>query len=55
MRAAICSELESHRDFEICYEARNGEEAVLETLRLLPDLVILDIAMPLKKWFCRCS
>ena len=33
---------------EVIGEARNGEQAVRETLRLSPDVVVMDIAMPKK-------
>ncbi|MDQ3866435.1 MAG: response regulator [Actinomycetota bacterium] len=32
--------------FEVCAEARNGEEAVALAERALPDLAILDVKMP---------
>lgn len=33
-------------DFEVCGEAENGKEAVEKALKLDPDLVILDLLMP---------
>jgi DNA-binding NarL/FixJ family response regulator len=36
----------SRRDWEICGEARNGEEAVHMVKNLRPDVVVLDITMP---------
>lgn len=38
--------LESRSDWEVCGEAANGEEAVHRTQELRPDLIILDITMP---------
>jgi len=38
--------LAAHPDVEIAGEAANGESAIAEALRLAPDLVLLDIAMP---------
>ncbi len=39
--------LERQPDFTVVAEAENGREAVELTLRENPDVVILDIAMPL--------
>lgn len=36
----------SGRDWEICGEARNGREAVEMAHSLKPDLVVLDVTMP---------
>src|SRR5580693_8612218 len=32
--------------FEVCGEAENGQEGVEQTLRLKPDLILLDMSMP---------
>src|SRR5580692_6964451 len=48
MRAAVISKLQSRQDFEICGEASNGEEAVQQAHLLLPDVIILDVMMPVK-------
>ena len=39
--------LTSRPGLEVCAEAANGKEAVEKTRELNPDLVILDITMPL--------
>jgi DNA-binding NarL/FixJ family response regulator len=36
----------SHRDWEICGEATDGEQAVKAIAALKPDVVVLDITMP---------
>ena len=36
----------SRREWEICGEARNGEEAVSLVKSVQPDIVVLDITMP---------
>jgi DNA-binding NarL/FixJ family response regulator len=38
--------LASRPDFEVCAEAADGQEAVDKAKSLLPDLIILDITMP---------
>ena len=38
--------LESQPGWVVCGEAVNGEEAVQKTQELRPDLIILDISMP---------
>lgn len=42
--------LEGH-GFEVCGEAANGKEALAKALQLRPDLVILDITMPVLDGF----
>ena len=39
--------LEKHEEWEVCGEASDGLDAVEKALRLKPDVVILDIGMPL--------
>jgi two-component system nitrate/nitrite response regulator NarL len=50
LRAGVRSVLES-RGIEVCGEAANGQEALNMALRLRPDLVILDITMPVLDGF----
>jgi diguanylate cyclase (GGDEF)-like protein/PAS domain S-box-containing protein len=50
VRRGIRSLLESRDDIEVS-EARDGREAVDKTIDLKPDLVILDISMPLLDGF----
>jgi DNA-binding NarL/FixJ family response regulator len=38
--------LESHQGWEVCGEGENGLEAVAKAGELKPDLIILDLAMP---------
>lgn len=45
-RKGIRSLLESHAEWEICAEARDGREAVEYASRLKPDIFLLDIGMP---------
>ncbi|MFZ0883473.1 MAG: CheR family methyltransferase [Candidatus Acidiferrales bacterium] len=46
MRQGVRSLLADELNWEICGEAVNGREAVDKTLQLTPDLVILDLNMP---------
>jgi DNA-binding NarL/FixJ family response regulator len=46
VRKRVCATLASRSDFEVCAEASDGQEAVEKAARLGPDLVILDITMP---------
>lgn len=38
--------LQSQRDIEVIGEAANGSDAVAQVARLQPDIVVMDIAMP---------
>ena len=46
LRRGLRTMLECEPDWEICGEAVNGQEAVDKAISLSPDLVILDINMP---------
>ena len=46
IRRSIRSAIEEHTDWEVCGEAENGEIAVAQVDELHPDLVILDLSMP---------
>ena len=46
MRHGIRRLLESHANFKICDEARNGQEAFDKAIRHRPDVAVLDISMP---------
>ena len=45
-RKAVRAVLERRDDFDVCCEACNGKEAVRKALEFHPDVVILDIGMP---------
>ncbi len=47
VRTGVRSVLTSHADIEICGEASNGKEAVKKARELKPDLIILDVTMPI--------
>jgi len=46
VRQGLRALLQSHLGWEVCGEAVTGEEAVEKTVRLRPDIVILDVALP---------
>ena len=45
-RQALRNILEKQADFEIVAEAANGEEAVSLAIELVPNVVVMDISMP---------
>jgi len=47
VRKRVCTILSAHIDYEVCAEAKNGLEAVELARELKPDLIVLDITMPL--------
>ncbi len=48
LRRSLASLLETHEQFVVVAEASNGEEALQQTITILPDLLILDLNMPVK-------
>jgi DNA-binding NarL/FixJ family response regulator len=46
IRQGLRSMLESNDDMEVIGEAENGQKALLEIAKLQPDLVLMDIRMP---------
>ena len=48
VRMGLVALMSAESDIEVVGEAKNGIEAVRETLRLRPDVVIMDILMPRK-------
>jgi DNA-binding NarL/FixJ family response regulator len=46
IRKALCNLFASQQDFEVCAEAENGKEALEMAQLFLPDLVLLDLSMP---------
>jgi DNA-binding NarL/FixJ family response regulator len=47
VRAGLRALLESHKGWEVCAEASDGREAVEKAAKFKPDILILDIGMPL--------
>jgi len=46
VRHGVKALLESQEGFDVVGEAENGREAVIKVRELIPDVVIMDIAMP---------
>ena len=46
IREALCQLFKRESDFEVCGEAENGKEAIAKALELSPDLIVLDLSMP---------
>jgi DNA-binding NarL/FixJ family response regulator len=47
VRRGLAALLQSHEGWEVCGEAKDGRQAVEMARQLKPDLVILDIGMPI--------
>ncbi|WP_028391090.1 response regulator [Bacillus cihuensis] len=45
-REGIRMILENYNDFKIVGEAKNGQEAIMLTEELMPDIILMDIQMP---------
>ncbi len=46
MRQLLCRVFEAEEGFEMCSEAVNGADAVAKARQCSPDLIILDLSMP---------
>lgn len=46
IRRMLCFLFDSQSDFEVCGAAENGQEAVEMAQLLHPDLIMLDLSMP---------
>ena len=46
IRHMLCLMFASQDDFEVCGEAENGQEALEMAQILRPDLIMLDLSMP---------
>jgi DNA-binding NarL/FixJ family response regulator len=47
IRQGLCELFEQEADFYVCGDAENGEDAVEKAKQLHPDLILLDLSMPL--------
>jgi DNA-binding NarL/FixJ family response regulator len=46
IRKILCRLFETVEDYDVCAEAENGKQAIDLALRHKPDLIILDLSMP---------
>ena len=46
IRQALCEMFTREAGFEVCGEAENGQEAIEKAQQLHPDLIVLDLSMP---------
>jgi len=46
VRRGLCESFQRESDFEVCGEAHDGQDAIEKAQRLNPDLIILDLSMP---------
>jgi two-component system chemotaxis response regulator CheY len=46
IRQSLCELFRQEADFEVCAEAENGRQAIEKAQQLQPDLIVLDLSMP---------
>jgi chemotaxis response regulator CheB len=46
IRKMLCRIFETEENYELCAEAKNGQEAIDLALKCRPELIILDLSMP---------
>jgi DNA-binding NarL/FixJ family response regulator len=46
IRHALCELFTSQADFDVCGEPENGREAIEKARELQPDVVVMDLSMP---------
>jgi DNA-binding NarL/FixJ family response regulator len=51
VRQALCELFNREEDFEVCGEAENGKDAIKKAQELRPDLIVLDLSMPVMNGF----
>jgi DNA-binding NarL/FixJ family response regulator len=47
VRQALCELFAREKDFDVCGEAENGQEAIERAKQLHPDLIVTDLSMPI--------
>ena len=51
IRRMVRSTLQVHPEFEVCGEAEDGAQAIEEAKKLKPDVVVLNVTMPILDGF----
>lgn len=51
IRQGLCELFKRESDFEVCGEAENGKQAIERAQKLRPDLIVLDLSMPVMNGF----
>lgn len=51
IRQSLCELFKREADFEVCGEAENGKDAIEKARELHPDLIVLDLSMPIMNGF----
>ena len=46
VRKMLCKIFEAEDDYDICAEAVNGQDAIAGAARLKPDVILMDVRMP---------
>jgi DNA-binding NarL/FixJ family response regulator len=55
VRRGVRSILHSRPDVEVCGEASDGKEAIEKALELKPDVIVLDLTMPVMGGFAAAA
>jgi DNA-binding NarL/FixJ family response regulator len=46
IRHALCELFTFQADFDVCVEAENGRQGIEKALELRPDVIVMDLSMP---------
>ena len=46
IRQGLCQVFKRETDFRVCGDAENGKEAIAKAMELRPDLIVMDLSMP---------
>jgi DNA-binding NarL/FixJ family response regulator len=47
VRQALCELFSREKDFDVCGEAEDGQQAIERAKQLHPDLIVTDLSMPI--------